>query len=146
MAKKCIVASGVLVENRKVLMIKHKRLGVYIYPGGHVENNETPIEAVRREFEEETGIVVEPIGFTNGIIDENVVERPMPLVILEEIVKYPEETHIHFDLIYLVKRVGGELKNGEWIDVRGIDHIHTFPNVRRVVKLAYDTLYRLGKI
>ncbi|RFA98539.1 NUDIX hydrolase [Pyrobaculum aerophilum] len=146
MTKKCIVASGVLVENGKVLMVRHKRLGVYIYPGGHVEHNETPIEAVKREFEEETGIVVEPIGFTYGIIDENAVERPMPLVILEEVVKYPEETHIHFDLIYLVKRVGGDLKNGEWIDVREIDRIETFPNVRKVVSLALSTLYRLGKI
>lgn len=34
--RKCIVASGVLIENGKVLLIKHRRLGVYIYPGGHV--------------------------------------------------------------------------------------------------------------
>jgi len=28
--RKCVVASGVLIEKGKVLMIRHKRLGVYI--------------------------------------------------------------------------------------------------------------------
>jgi len=53
--KKCIVASGVLVRDGKVLLVKHPKLGVYIYLGGHVEEGETPIEAVEREFREETG-------------------------------------------------------------------------------------------
>ena len=28
--------------------------GLWVFPGGHVENNETPVEAAVREFEEET--------------------------------------------------------------------------------------------
>jgi 8-oxo-dGTP diphosphatase len=42
--RKCVVASGVLIRDGRVLMIRHRRLGVYLYPGGHVENGETPIE------------------------------------------------------------------------------------------------------
>jgi len=60
--RKCVVASGVLIRDGRVLMIRHRRLGVYLYPGGHVENGETPLETVVREFEEETGLRVEPIG------------------------------------------------------------------------------------
>jgi 8-oxo-dGTP diphosphatase len=76
-------------EEGKVLLIRHRKLGIYLYPGGHVEKDETPVEAVIREFEEETGLRVEPIGPMHGISDENVVERPLPLVVLEEVVKYP---------------------------------------------------------
>nr|WP_181953930.1 NUDIX domain-containing protein [Pyrobaculum arsenaticum] len=144
--RKCIVASGVLIENGKVLLIKHRRLGVYIYPGGHVEPNETPTEAVIREFEEETGLRVEPIGHIHGVRDKDVVERPLPLLILEELVRYPDEAHIHFDLIYLVRRVGGAQREGFWIDVEDIDKIETYPNVRWVIKIAHDTIYRLGKV
>jgi len=134
---KCVVASGVLIRDGKVLMIRHRRLGIYLYPGGHVENNETPLEAVTREFEEETGLRVEPIGPTRGIHkDENSVERPLPLAILEETVRYPDEVHIHFDLVYLVRKVGGRLKEGVWIDISEIDNIETYQNVREVVKLA----------
>jgi len=135
--RKCVVASGVLIRDGRVLMIRHRRLGVYLYPGGHVESDETPLEAVIREFEEETGLRVEPIGPTRGINnDENTVERPLPLAILEETVRYPDEVHIHFDLVYLVREVGGSLKEGVWIDVSEIDKVETYPNVREVVRLA----------
>ncbi len=137
MVRKCVVASGVLIRDGKVLMIRHRRLGIYLYPGGHVENDETPLEAVTREFEEETGLRVEPIGPTRGIHnDENSVERPLPLAIFEETVRYPDEVHIHFDLVYLVRKVGGRLKEGVWIDISEIDNIETYQNVREVVKLA----------
>ncbi len=140
MVRKCIVASGVLLKEGKVLLIRHRKLGVYLYPGGHVEKDETPVETVTREFEEETGLRVEPIGPVHGISDENVVERPLPLVVLEEVVKYPDGVHIHFDLIYLVREAGGYLKEGVWIDVSEIDRIETYPNVREVVKLAARTI------
>jgi len=134
--KKCIVASGVLIRDGKVLMVKHPKLGIYIYPGGHVEEGETPIEAVEREFREETGLAVEVIGVRHGIRDENVVERPLPIVTLEEVVKYPNEVHIHFDLVYLVREVGGSLVNGVWVDLAEVERISTYPNVRQVIKLA----------
>ncbi|ACB40468.1 NUDIX hydrolase [Pyrobaculum neutrophilum] len=149
MVKKCVVASGVLIRDGRVLMIEHKRLGVYLYPGGHVEPGETPIEALIREFEEETGLLVEPLGLMHGIVDSGVVERPLPFAILEEVVSYPEETHIHFDLIYLVREAGGALKNGAWLEVEKLEEVPTYPNVRRVIQLAYETmqhLYRSGKV
>jgi 8-oxo-dGTP diphosphatase len=49
MVRKCIVASGVLLKEGKVLLIRHRKLGVYLYPGGHVEKDETPVEAVIRD-------------------------------------------------------------------------------------------------
>ena len=49
MIRKCIVASGVLLKEGKVLLIRHRKLGVYLYPGGHVEKDETPFETVTRE-------------------------------------------------------------------------------------------------
>jgi hypothetical protein len=68
------------------------------------------------------------------------MERPLLLAVLEEVVKYPEEVHIHFDLIYLVRDVGGSLKEGVWIDVSTLDHVETYPNVRKVIRLALRTI------
>jgi 8-oxo-dGTP diphosphatase len=73
--RKCVVASGVLIRDGRVLMIRHRRLGVYFYPGGHVENGETPLETVVREFEEEAGLRVEPIGPTRGINNDETLSR-----------------------------------------------------------------------
>ena len=55
--KKCIVA-GVLIfseDGRKVLLVKHRKLGIWIYPGGHIEKSENPLECAIRESKEETG-------------------------------------------------------------------------------------------
>ena len=50
--------------NKKFLLVHHKKLGVWVQPGGHVELNESPEEAAIREVYEETGINVNPIKHT----------------------------------------------------------------------------------
>jgi len=52
----CLTAAGILIHEGKVLLIKHKKLGVWLAPGGHIELNEMPHQAAEREFWEETGV------------------------------------------------------------------------------------------
>ncbi|MEK3886301.1 NUDIX hydrolase [Bacillus sp. FSL K6-3431] len=64
---KHIVAVSAYVTNRKneVLLVKtHWRSDTWELPGGQVEEGESLDEAVRREFLEETGIIIKPIGVT----------------------------------------------------------------------------------
>ncbi|MCI4464256.1 MAG: NUDIX domain-containing protein [Thermoproteus sp.] len=138
--RKCVVASGILIEGGRALMVYHERLGVWLYPGGHVEQGETPSEAVVREFREETGLVVEPVGTTLGISGDGVVEEPLPFAILRETVRYPHETHIHYDLVFLVRRLGGSLNNGMWISEAELDGLKTYTNVRQVLRRAFSAV------
>jgi 8-oxo-dGTP pyrophosphatase MutT (NUDIX family) len=39
-----------------VLLVQHKRLGLWLPVGGEIEPGETPLEAARRELHEETGL------------------------------------------------------------------------------------------
>lgn len=36
----CYTASGVLIINQRVLLLKHKKLATWLTPGGHVEKDE----------------------------------------------------------------------------------------------------------
>lgn len=48
-------------KDNKVLLGKSPRYGVYMFPGGRLEPEEGPIEAARREVEEEAGIGLQNI-------------------------------------------------------------------------------------
>lgn len=61
-AKRCLTASGWLLHKGKILMIKHKMLGIWLSPGGHVDPHELPHHAAEREFLEETGVKVRTVS------------------------------------------------------------------------------------
>lgn len=59
--KLCYTAAGMLIHQEKVLLVKHKKLGIWLNPGGHIDEDELPHHAAEREFFEETGIRVQAV-------------------------------------------------------------------------------------
>jgi 8-oxo-dGTP pyrophosphatase MutT (NUDIX family) len=58
-----VTASALIVGRRGIVLHKHRRLGRWMQPGGHIDAGEWPEEAARREAAEETGLaVVDPPG------------------------------------------------------------------------------------
>jgi 8-oxo-dGTP pyrophosphatase MutT (NUDIX family) len=53
-----VTASGIVVGPRGTVLHRHKRLGIWMQPGGHVDDGETPAMAARREATEELGLTV----------------------------------------------------------------------------------------
>ena len=52
---------GIIVKENKILLSYEERTGVYMSPGGGIENGETLEECVIRELQEETGYRVKPV-------------------------------------------------------------------------------------
>ncbi|MEN3361534.1 MAG: hypothetical protein V7637_5516 [Mycobacteriales bacterium] len=49
-------------DSERVLLVHHNKLRQWLYPGGHVEENEDPAQAALREVLEETGVQAEVIA------------------------------------------------------------------------------------
>ena len=56
--RKDFVATGFIVRENKTLLVMHKKMGLWLPVGGHLEQHETPEEALHREAMEETGLEI----------------------------------------------------------------------------------------
>ena len=84
-----VTASALIVGRRGVVLHRHRLLGVWVPPGGHVDAGEQPWEAAVREAREETGL--QHLGLANGSSDlVHVDVHPGP------------RSHTHLDLRYLL--------------------------------------------
>ena len=91
-----------VVWEGKVLLHLHRKLGMWLPPGGHIEENELPDEAAIREVWEETGLRIELVGERRDDVTDPVqLYRPAG-VQLENIAP----GHQHIDLIYFAKPAG----------------------------------------
>ncbi len=66
------VAVGVIVDDQQRILITQRSLhathgGLWEFPGGKVEDNETPIDALKRELMEEVGLEVLAAEFLGEI-------------------------------------------------------------------------------
>lgn len=91
-----ITASGLVINNDKVLLVFHPYVRRWLQPGGHIDAGETPIDAAIREVYEETGLVCELAAGSCDPLDIDVH-------IIPSNPSKGEEEHLHIDLLFLLK-------------------------------------------
>ncbi len=53
-------ARSIIIKNKRVAMIHSMKYDYYKFPGGGIENGESPVDAMIRETREESGLIVKP--------------------------------------------------------------------------------------
>jgi 8-oxo-dGTP pyrophosphatase MutT (NUDIX family) len=90
----------------KVLLVRHRKLGAWLQPGGHADGDPDASAVARREAVEESGLLtLEPVVWTRQDADAalpfDVDVHPIPA-------RAGKPAHLHFDLRYLFVADGAE--------------------------------------
>jgi len=102
-------ASGYIVHEGRTLLLWHKKLSMWLPPGGHCEPNEDPAQAACREAEEESGLAVEVIAPGDLLVltepGTPTVVPPPAVILVQDIVMASQPFHQHIDSIYFTRPV-----------------------------------------
>jgi len=96
--------SGFVSQGGQTALHWH-RLGLWLPPGGHIEANEDPIQAVRREVLEETGIEVDILGKVPFEHSKPVQLQPPVTIGVYDIERDggTSSPHQHIDFVYFTR-------------------------------------------
>ncbi len=135
-----LAVSAAILRDGKVLVVRRARNpagGLYSLPGGVVEAGETLVEAVKREVDEETALVIEPIALAGY---REVVARDGD-----------DKVERHFVILPFAARwIAGEPKLNEelsdwlWVDPSDVASMPTTPGLAEIVAKAVDQLKAAG--
>ena len=128
-----LTASGFVLspEADAVLLIFHKKLGIWVQPGGHIEPDDPTLEAAaRREVVEEVGL--ELAGSTDGrLFDVDVHAIPA---------RKDEPAHEHFDVRFCFRALtraftaSDEVVAARWAPLAQIEQLTSDESVLRAVR------------
>jgi 8-oxo-dGTP pyrophosphatase MutT (NUDIX family) len=97
--------TGFVIDGDRTLLHWHKKLRIWLPPGGHIDANEDPVQAVLREVREETGIVAEIVSGGRAFSFTNVTALATPFSIIVADVAEGDDVHQHIDFSYVVRPV-----------------------------------------
>ena len=96
------VATVYVVEGGATALHRHDKLDMWLPPGGHLDRDELPHEAARREVQEEIGLSVELVAPVGELRSETARSLPQPQQFLLEDIDTceGEVAHQHVDFVY----------------------------------------------
>jgi len=171
-AHTCMVAGGVLIHQDKILLVHHKKLGIWLAPGGHLEAGELPHEAAEREVFEETNIHVKAID-PHQLIESDVNQYvPNPIYSSIHWVSqenynarmassdsqqlhctqvWPNGCEQHYCQSYLMQPMGDIIAKHDpnesfgigWFGLEDLPNLETNEDIKAEIRLAFSIIRRL---
>ena len=136
-----LVVAGFIFSKGRVLLVHHKKLGLWLPVGGHINRNETPDEALLREIKEEVGLDAEILNVNRFPVRGTVKKN---LAVPFHVNVHSAGDHEHCCLFYLCTAsnadklsINGELKNYGWFSERGLIKSTAPEDVRLMASMAF---------
>ena len=154
--KKHFTASAVVIEQSHILLVHHRRIGAWLPPGGHIEEQELPHETAIRETKEETGIDIAMLSHDLPVTgNEDAFFLPTPLCVHAVKARERDCDYYHIDLAYLCRPIispadslgalpkiisSEEVYEARWVELQNLSNLPLANNVVEIVALAKSRL------
>ncbi len=115
----------------RALLVLHRKLGVWLQPGGHCDGELDVLDVARRELVEETGVAT--------AVPASVL--PFDIDVHEIPERHGERAHFHYDIRYLFEadpsvrlQVSAESRDVRWFAASELSGPQTDASVRRMAE------------
>ncbi len=139
-----LVVTGYIFHENKLLLIHHKKLNLWLPVGGHIEENEIPDEALKREIKEEVGLEIEILNqpsIQKAANTHTNCATPFHVSI------HSVGDHDHCSLFYICKaknpeqlQINKEVINHQWVSKEQLEQEHIPKDVQNIGKCAFTLL------
>ncbi|MCK4589705.1 MAG: NUDIX domain-containing protein [Nanoarchaeota archaeon] len=140
-----LTVNGFLIHDHKLLLIHHKKLDLWLAPGGHLDQNETPDQALIREYKEEVNLDIEVLN-QKPVDHGGNIRKHMAVPFYVNI--HEAGDHDHYCLFYLCKTNNpknikinkDEIKDFKWLSKEELNQDHIPKDVQNIALIAFKTL------
>ena len=135
-----LAVSAAIIRDGRVLVARRARgpaYGIWTMPGGVVESGETLTEALKREIEEETAMIVEPIALAGH----------------REVMVRDDDKRVsrHFVILCFAARwisgeplLNEELAEARWLKLDELSSLKTTEGLAEIVAAAFERMAAAG--
>jgi len=144
-------ASGIVLSgDDHVLLVEHRKLGWWLYPGGHIDPDEDPAQAVIREV---AGIACQIISETRFSQPAATV-LPPPFTICVQDIRSDAKvgSHQHIDMVYVLTPSNGqatpqleEVAGCAWVPLAKVADLDTPPELPTLIEKAAEYARAVGQ-
>ncbi|MEA3378287.1 MAG: NUDIX domain-containing protein [Nanoarchaeota archaeon] len=126
-------SAGAIIYNKGKYLILHYQAGHWGFPKGNIEKDETEIQTVRREVEEETSIkdIFQVKGFSKKV---SYFFKRQGKIVHKEVIYFLFESNT--DKI----KLSDEHLSAEWLSFYETYHKLTFKNSKKILRDAHSFL------
>ena len=137
-----LTGSGLVVDaaGQRFILVHHRKLRIWVQPGGHADGEANLARVALDECSEETGI--------NGLR----VVVPAIDVDIHRVAPPHEDPHLHYDVRFLViappdasLQLNHESTDGRWVPWDEADAVPIDAGTQRLVAAARRAVYELGE-
>ena len=144
-----LVVAGYIFHKDKFLLIHHRKLDLWLPVGGHINENETPDEALLREIKEEVGIDAEIINNNDLAVEGNAKKN---LAIPFNVNVHSAGDHEHCCFFYVCRanninnlKINDEIKNFGWFSKSDLSKEFIPADVRSMGLRGFEIIERQNK-